>query len=637
MKGLFSWLLGLLLFGAPAARAQFCYTTNNGEITLTGYTGGSGAVTVSNFVRCIGAGAFSNCTPLTMVTIPDGVTRIGDNAFVLCTSLTNVAIGIGVTNIGVGAFSHCINLSHCAMGGSTLTIGDYAFCYCVGLSNIIIADSVANIGDHAFENCLNLTNASLGDGVGRIGNGAFYSCTRLAAVTIPDSVTNIEALAFYNCSELPAVTIGRGVVSIGGGALGDCAGLSAINVDALNTNFASAGGVLFNRNQTMLIQYPAGNAAASYAVPDSVGAIGDEAFYNCGNLTNVTIGRGVTNIGKAPFCNCGQLRGIAVASGNAAYCSMGGVLFNSNQTTLVEFPPGNAASSYAVPNSVRVIGDWAFAYCTTLPSVTIPNTVLNIGGWAFAYCIDLNNLTIPNSVTNLGDDAFVDCGGLSSVTIPSNVRSIGRGVFQECNRLTNVMIGPGVTNIGAAPFLYCTRLAAIGVDGANPDYMSVGGVLYTTGQTALIQYPPGRTAATYSVPRTVTSIGESACAGCASLAQIYFAGNAPSADDSVFTSDTTTVYYLPGTSGWGSSYGGRPAVLWNPTIQTASGNFGVRTNCFGFSIVGASNLSFVVETCNVSNRLWQCVCTNRLTNGMYYFSDRQWTNSCARFYRIAAP
>jgi hypothetical protein len=98
------------------------------------------------------------------------------------------------------------------------------------------------------------------------------------------------------------------------------------------------------------------------------------------------------------------------------------------------------------------------------------------------------------------------------------------------------------------------------------------------------------------------------------------------------------VYYMPGTTGWGSTFGGRPSVLWNPQVQTDDPSFGVRTNRFGFAITWASGMVVVVEaSTNLVNPLWSPVATNILTDGSSYFRDPQWTNYPARLYRLRSP
>ena len=107
----------------------------------------------------------------------------------------------------------------------------------------------------------------------------------------------------------------------------------------------------------------------------------------------------------------------------------------------------------------------------------------------------------------------------------------------------------------------------------------------------------------------------------------------------VFTdANNVTVYYLPGTTGWGPTFAFRPTALWKPQVQTSDASFGVRTNRFGFNIAWASDLVIVVEACtNLANPVWSPVGTNTLTGGSSYFSDAQWTNYPARFYRLRSP
>jgi hypothetical protein len=113
--------------------------------------------------------------------------------------------------------------------------------------------------------------------------------------------------------------------------------------------------------------------------------------------------------------------------------------------------------------------------------------------------------------------------------------------------------------------------------------------------------------------------------------------------DSIFLeSYLATIYYLPGTSGWSYTFfshpDGPPAVLWNLQAVTSDPSFGVRMNHFGFNITGSSNLVIVVEACtNLAYPTWIPVQTNTLAGGSSYFSDSQWTNYPACFYRLSSP
>jgi len=106
-----------------------------------------------------------------------------------------------------------------------------------------------------------------------------------------------------------------------------------------------------------------------------------------------------------------------------------------------------------------------------------------------------------------------------------------------------------------------------------------------------------------------------------------------------YNATNATVYYLPGTTGWGPTFGGRPTALWvlpNPLILASS--VGVQTNAFGFIISWATNISVVVEaSANLANPAWSPLATNPLTDGWSYFSDPDWTNRPARFYRLRSP
>src|SRR5262249_36076871 len=118
-----------------------------------------------------------------------------------------------------------------------------------------------------------------------------------------------------------------------------------------------------------------------------------------------------------------------------------------------------------------------------------------------------------------------------------------------------------------------------------------------------------------------------------------FAGNAPTlGGSSVFHDCTNVCYYLPDRSGWGATYAGLPAYLWNPAPQTDDRGFGVHSNRFGFNITGTTNIPIVVEaTTNLASGSWVALQNYTLTNGSIYFSDSAWTNYPTRLYRLRSP
>ena len=575
----------LLLFALPAvAQAQFNFTTNNDAITITRYTGPGGAVTIPSTtngypVTSIGTNAFEG-TLVTSVIIPNSVVSIGEYAFNYCQDMTSITIGTNVTSIGDWAFSQC------------------------PFASVIIPSSVTSIGASAFNSCMNLTSVTIPDSVVSIGNSAFYG-SALPSITIPGSVTNIGDGAFAFCW------------------------LTTITVDPTNASYSSVNGILFNKSQTTLIQYPILNSRTSYTIPDSVTSIGDYAFEENFALTSVTIPNGVTNIGDQAFALC-RCVSFTVGAANAFYSSVNGVLFNKNQTTLIQYPVANAGTSYMITNSVTSIGDYAFAWCNNLTNITIPNSVTSIGDSAFWADNNLTSVTIPDSVTSIGIWAFQECPSLANVAIGNGVTNIGDYAFYDCSSLTRVTIGSSVTSIGGDAFYDCRSLTSFTI----PDSVtSIGGGAFAN-CTSLTSVTIGS---------SVTSIGQEAFTDCTSLTKVYFRGNSPTPNNdlTVFYSDHAIIYYLPGTTVWASTFDGRLTALWflpNPVILHNGAGFGVQPGGFGFTISWATNTSVVVEAAtNLAIPVWIPVSTNTLTGGTSSFTDPQWTNYPGRYYRLRSP
>ena len=203
----------------------------------------------------------------------------------------------------------------------------------------------------------------------------------------------------------------------------------------------------------------------------NVTSIGNYAFNSCAELTSLELDK-VTSIGNYAFNSCTKLSSITVDENNSNYSSEDGVLFNKDKTTLIMYPMGKAELSYIVPNSVTSIGNNAFYGCTKLASVTI-----------------------PLSVESIGDDAFNGCTGLTSIDLSR------------------------ATSIGDDAFYGCTKLAFITVDENNSNYSSEDGVLFNKDKTTLVTYPVGK-AGPYTVPDSLTSIGNNAFRGCTGLTSV---------------------------------------------------------------------------------------------------------------------
>jgi hypothetical protein len=230
----------------------------------------------------------------------------------------------------------------------------------------------------------------------------------LVSVEIPASVTNIDPNTFNYCPNLIAIT-----------------------VDAQNPSYSSPGNVLFDRLQTVLIQYPAA-LLGNYSIPGTVTNIGTAAFPGCFGLTGLTIPGSVSNIEVNCFDSCYGLTNVIILDGIAS------------------------------------IGESAFLNCVALLNVTIPNSVTNIGESAFEDCDDLSTIKIPFGVTCIHESSFLYCYNLSCVTLPSSIGSIQTGAFELCTNLTNIVIPASVTNIEPDSFTDCVTLSNVYFAGNAP-------------------------------------------------------------------------------------------------------------------------------------------------------------------------
>ena len=210
--------------------------------------------------------------------------------------------------------------------------------------------------------------------------------------------------------------------------------------------------------------------------------------------------------------------------------------------------------------SLNEIWDFAFNYCTELTSITIPNSVTSIGVGAFYGCTELTSIIIADGITSIGSFAFYGCTGLTSIVIPGSVTSIENFAFCGCTGLTSIIIADGITSIGSSAFNGCTGLTSIVIPGSvtsietdvfdgciglkkiivsesNTVYNSVEGVLFSKDCTELIAYPNAKSNI-YTLPNSVTSIGEAAFYGCTGLTSIVIPNGVTSIGDYAFSGST---------------------------------------------------------------------------------------------------
>ena len=536
----------------------FCIKDN--ELVNMRPTYAIGEITIPDSVTSISVYAFNDCKSLTSVTIPDSVTSIDDWTFSYCTSLTSIEVSGNNKN-----YSSADGVLFNKDKSELIT-------YPAGKtdSEYVIPNSVTSIGRYAFSGCKSLTSITIPDSVTSIGDYAFCSCENLTSITIPGSVTSIGNYAFERCESLTSVIIPDSVTSIGSSAFFDCVSLKSIEVSGNNKNYTSLDGVLFNKDKTELITYPAGKTDSEYVIPNSVTSIGYSAFENCTSLTSVTIPNDVTSIGYGVFQGCTSLTSVTIPND---VTSIGYGVFQGC----------TSLTSVTIPNSVTSIDSSAFSSCTSLIGITIPNSVTSIGYGVFQDCTSLSSVTIPNSATSIGDSAFYNtayyndesnwdngvlyisdclidtnynfdsttdyiikdgtriiadyalshCDNLTSVTIPNSVTSIGDSAFYDCTSLTSVTIGNSVTSIGSSAF-YNTAYY-------NDKYNWDKGVLYLS--NCLIDTNDDFDSTTdYTIKDGTRFIADSVFSNCDNLISITIPNSVKSLGDNAFGSVKKVIY-----------------------------------------------------------------------------------------------
>ncbi|MBQ3936317.1 MAG: leucine-rich repeat domain-containing protein, partial [Ruminococcus sp.] len=379
-----------------------------------------------------------------------------------------------------GAFSQSVSITASA---DTVTSGDYKY--------DTLDDGTIEITKYSGK-ATKLTVPEKIDGktVTVIGSLAFSDNTMLKSVTVSGSIKAIDASAFRDCTALTTVTLKKGVKRIEGCAFAGCTALE--NISAPNTleyvgwyalhdtkwfkNQQNAGnevilaGCLIKCNATGDYTIPSTvrvicdvafseYSPTSVTIPSSVTKICGFAFYECYNLTSVSIPASVTSIEEKAFFDCSSLESIKVASANKNYCTVNGILYDKNKTTLIQCPVSK--TSVTLPSTVKTIYSSAFAYCGSLTSITLPNGLTSIGGSAFYHCYSLTKVSLPDSVTVLDGYVFNNCTSLKTVKLPSKLKKIESGLFYNCTALTSVNIPDSVTEIGMYAFYNCKSIKTL--------------------------------------------------------------------------------------------------------------------------------------------------------------------------------
>lgn len=409
------------------------------------------------------------------VYIGEGITKIGDDTFWLCSNLESVSFPTTLVEIGICAFEECSSLKTVDLSkAENLTaLRSGAFRSCSSLTTVLLPASIELI-QSSFEGCPNLSVISIDndaeitdgglftkDGVlfencydedeeGNISESvvlSFYPEGKTdTSYEVPDGVTDIPDDVFSDNEYLTSVTIPSTVEYIGEHAFYNCCNLTEVNIPE--------------------------DSALSF--------IGFFAFAECSSLESIYIPAGVTELGEdepaTVFDGCSSLTAINVAEDNTAYCSENGILMDYDKTWIITYPAGNTTDTYEIPSTVTAVaGNTSIASNKNLKTITVAE-----GNTAFTaeenvlYNIDKTEIlfyssaktdtefTVPDGVTEIYDYIFAENIYLETVTVPSDLYSIGFYAFYGCTALKSINLEDTcITNIWISAFEECTSLESI--------------------------------------------------------------------------------------------------------------------------------------------------------------------------------
>ena len=423
-----------------------------------------------------------------------------------------------------------------------------AFNNCKNITKIVLNDGITSIGDFAFQNNPwykrlsdefvidgdnvlikyngTKSNVVIPDTVKHIAGGVFKNNTKISAVTLPDELLSIGENTFDGCTNLTALTIPKSVVKIGGNAIPYACTISVYRPSA-GYDYRTTNRIVLNSSSTT------GNETYYYIVNDD----GCAEIIGCTTTsTELTVptdfdGIVVNKIGDYGFANCTTLNSITIP---ANILNIGKYAF-TGCTGLV-----NAT----IPTTVDTVGDYAFNNCTGLKNVTISEGVQALGEGAFYNCISLIEAVVPDTAKYVGSYAFYNCTSMVTATIGTTAESIGDYTFYNCEKLENIVVGYSVKTIGDYAFYNCA-LGSVIIPSAT---VSIGNYAFAendkmtkaTLRKNLLTIGNGAfrncgVLATITIPATVTSIGIEAFENCSSIPKVTIPVGVTEINDRAFS------------------------------------------------------------------------------------------------------
>lgn len=304
----------------------------------------------------------------------------------------------------------------------------------------------------------------------------------LVRLKIPEGIVIIEYLKLGKCPKLESIHIPASLLVIVRIITSELNNLHSITVDQNNPQYCAHESVLYTKDKRKLIRFHNKSDISHFVIPPEVSEIGSRAFEGCQHLQTAEMPLGVRSIGEGAFINCknlkeirlpnsidsfnlraiswcnsleriylpksikefldtdiiecDELKNFCVDISNPYFCSVDGVIFNKEKTILIRYPPGKKETSYSVPESVLIIGEYAFGNCKNLININLPKGLKYICDHAFECCSKLESVNIPEFVYYIGSCVFTNCFNLNDIIIPHSVKRIEHFCSEECRSLT---------------------------------------------------------------------------------------------------------------------------------------------------------------------------------------------------------
>ena len=332
---------------------------------------------------------------------------------------------------------------------------------------------VTGISSQAFYTCRDLTLVDIPEGITEIKSEALYYCTSLEFLYLPNSLVKLGGFAFGHCSKIPSVYIPRNVAVIDGNVFSGCSSVTAYMCSGMNDHYRVVDGVLYTKDMTELVSFPAGSSTTTFDIPGTITKVHNTAFYYAENLTEINFSENVKWVGYSALRGCSGLTQVVFNDAithigpacmsycdNVTYVHLPASLDTLDNTVIGDMP---SLKEVTIPRNVKYIADFGCVNSRSLEHIYFEegSCLQAIGSRVFEDCISLESFDMPNTVTSIGGQIFGSCSSLKSVHLSDNLTEMGSSVFYECTSLRECEIPSGVSLVRNSVLSYCSSLERV--------------------------------------------------------------------------------------------------------------------------------------------------------------------------------